>query len=235
MSIATAAAITGLVGTFSLVAKGADRYYISAPMAFITIGAFMGLILRASGQPVVGRGTGPELLLIISEITLVVILFHDASTINFKELYIGIPLRLLTIGLCLTLLLLYFTTRALLPDVGVFGALLIAAALTPTDAGLGAPTILNPKVPSRIRQALNVESGMNDGMITPVVLIALAGLENEEGSNSSNIPQVALIPVTIAIGLAIFTAPFFALALDYAFNHRISTHAGMELSLSTLT
>ena len=60
-------------------------------------------------------------------------------------------------------------------------ALLLAAALAPTDAGLGAPTVLNPVVPTRVRRALNVESGLNDGLATPVVLFAIAAIAGEEG------------------------------------------------------
>ena len=63
----------------------------------------------------------------------------------------------------------------------VMVALLLAAALAPTDAGLGAATVLNPVVPVRIRRALNVESGLNDGLITPVVLFAIAAAAGEEG------------------------------------------------------
>jgi NhaP-type Na+/H+ or K+/H+ antiporter len=63
----------------------------------------------------------------------------------------------------------------------VWVALLLAAALTPTDAGLGAATVLNPVVPVRIRRVLNVESGVNDGMATPAVLFAIAVIAGEEG------------------------------------------------------
>ena len=226
MAEITVTLIVGLVGTFSLVAKKADSFNISAPMVFITMGVFMGLILRAIDESVVGDGTPHELVLIIAELTLVIVLFHDASTIHLKTLFISIPLRLLTVGLALTLLALFGVVRALLPNIGAFGALLVAASLTPTDAGLGAPTILNENVPSRIRQALNVESGINDGMITPIVFISLAGLVSSEGSGAESIPEVALAPIAIAVALAAFITPVFSYALDYTAKEKISTHAG---------
>ena len=82
--------------------------------------------------------------------------------------------RLLLIGLPLTIGAGYLVARGLFPDIGVWLALLLAAALAPTDAGLGAATVLNPVVPVRVRRILNVESGLNDGLATPVVLFAIA-------------------------------------------------------------
>ena len=228
MSEVTITVITVLIGAFSLVAKSADHINISPPMVFITIGAIVGVILRAVGENVVGNGTSEEIVLLIAELTLIVVLFHDASTIQLKDLHVGLPLRLLSIGLGITLVTIFFVSWALLPAVGVFGALLIAGALSPTDAGLGAPTILNPKVPSSIRQALNVESGLNDGMCTPVIFIALAGLSNSEGGGGSpDIPKVALIPIAISIALAGGITPIFAKVLDYSAVNHTSTHAGM--------
>ena len=66
------------------------------------------------------------------------------------------------------------------PAMPVMVGLLLAAALAPTDAGLGAATVLNPVVPVRVRRVLNVESGLNDGLITPVVLFAIAAVAGEE-------------------------------------------------------
>eukprot|EP00600_Ochromonadales_sp_CCMP1393_P006373 CAMPEP_0174967372 /NCGR_PEP_ID=MMETSP0004_2-20121128/7550_1 /TAXON_ID=420556 /ORGANISM="Ochromonas sp., Strain CCMP1393" /LENGTH=545 /DNA_ID=CAMNT_0016216503 /DNA_START=358 /DNA_END=1995 /DNA_ORIENTATION=- len=194
----------------------------------------MGIITGAilDDVPGAGNGTEQEVIIVIAELCLIVVLFHDASTIQFRELYVSLPSRLLAIGLPITLLSLYYTVRALLPDIGVNGALLVAAALTPTDAGLGAPTILNPKVPSRVRQALNVESGINDGLITPIVFIAISGLvEKEEGGGTPDIANVALVPIAIAIALAAGIAPVFAFVMDRTAKHKWSTHAGRSISL----
>jgi NhaP-type Na+/H+ or K+/H+ antiporter len=51
----------------------------------------------------------------------------------------------------------------------------VGAALAPTDAALGAGMMVNAAVPARIRRLLNVESGLNDGIATPFVLVAIAG------------------------------------------------------------
>jgi NhaP-type Na+/H+ or K+/H+ antiporter len=146
------------------------------PLSLSLSGIISGILLRQIDD--VESNTNLEIVLLVAELTLIVVLFHDASTVQIGDLYVSFPTRMLGIGLPMTLILLLFTVWAMMPSIGFYGALLVAAALTPTDAGLGAPTILNPAVPSRIRQALNVESGINDGLITPIVLIAIEGLVN---------------------------------------------------------
>ena len=107
---------------------------------FLTVGAMSALVLNES----LGEKS-PEIIRVLAELTLIVVLFHDASTVHWKELYVGLPLRLLCIGLPITLTSIYYCVKGLMPELGIYSTLLIAAALTPTDAGLGAPTILNPK------------------------------------------------------------------------------------------
>ena len=84
-------------------------------------------------------------------------------------------------------------------------ALLLAAALAPTDAGLGAATVLNPAVPVRVRRVLNVESGLNDGLITPVVLFAIAAVGGEEGlrTGSSVVQGLVDLGVGAVLGAAV--------------------------------
>jgi sodium/hydrogen antiporter len=106
----------------------------------------------------------------------VLVLFDDAAELQPCELRADFALtgRLLLVGLPLTIGAGYFLARGLFPEVGVWLALVLAAALAPTDAGLGAATVLNPVVPTRVRRILNVESCMNDGLATPVLLFVVA-------------------------------------------------------------
>jgi len=87
----------------------------------------------------------------------------------------------LGIGLPLTLLAGWGLATWLFPSLGIWLALLVAAALAPTDAALGIPVVTNPAVPSRVRRLITVESGLNDGIATPVVMLALAGAASAEG------------------------------------------------------
>ena len=84
-------------------------------------------------------------------------------------------LRLLGIGLPLTIGLGTLLAVAMFNGMNIWPALLVGAALAPTDAALGAGMMVNPAVPARIRRLINVESGLNDGIATPVVLVAVAG------------------------------------------------------------
>ena len=119
----------------------------------------------------------------LAEATLALVLFCDASRINLGHLRreVGVPLRLLAIGLPLTIAL------GALAAVGVFGeltveeALILAIVLAPTDAALGQAVVTEPRIPERIRQGLNVESGLNDGICVPLLFaaVAVADVESE--------------------------------------------------------
>jgi sodium/hydrogen antiporter len=63
----------------------------------------------------------------------------------------------------------------------LWAAMLLGAALSPTDATLGVSVMSDPRVPARIRRVLNVESGLNDGIATPIVLVAIAGVAADVG------------------------------------------------------
>jgi len=111
----------------------------------------------------------------LAEATLVIVLFTDASRIDLKVLRKNyeLPLRLLAIGLPLTILAGTLVAAALLDTLTFWEAAVAAAILAPTDAALGQAVVSSPKVPVRIRQALNVESGLNDGLALPVVLFLI--------------------------------------------------------------
>ena len=145
------------------------RVYLTGPIVFMVAGALL-------GRTVLSGDVDSTVILTIAEVTLALMLFHDASQLQPRELRgdSGFTLRLLFVGLPLAIGAGYLVARGLFPDIGIWLALLLAAALTPTDAGLGAATVLNPVVPVRVRRILNVESGLNDGLATPVVLFAVA-------------------------------------------------------------
>lgn len=160
-----------LVG-FALTERRLEREWLTAPLVFTAAGW---LIAELAGgtRPV---GLDAETVRVLAEATLALLLFHDASKLKLREVRAewGLIARLLLLGLPLTVLAGYGAVAVLLPGLGVGLTLFVASALAPTDAALGAPTVSNPAVPSRIRSLLNAESGLNDGLATPVVLFALA-------------------------------------------------------------
>ncbi|MET0415878.1 MAG: cation:proton antiporter, partial [Actinoplanes sp.] len=143
---------------------------LTAPMVFVAVG-----VLLAAQVPDVDAMAG--WIKALTEVTLVWVLFSDAARVGIRELRTdaGVYGRLLGVGLPLTVAAGCLAAWALFGDLGLWMALLIGAALAPTDAALGAVVISHPAVPVRVRRILNVESGLNDGIVTPVVLLALAG------------------------------------------------------------
>ena len=166
-----------LVLAFAASARALGRIDVTAPMAFVAAGALLSLAL-----PDLGEGAR-EALTLLTELTLALILFHDAAQVRPRQITADRALmaRLLLVGLPLTMAAGWLVGWVLFPGVPPLMLLLLAAAVAPTDAGLGAATVLNPVVPVRVRRMLNVESGLNDGLSTPFVLFAIAALAGEEG------------------------------------------------------
>src|SRR5215217_2777105 len=173
-------------------------------VVFVAVGA----VLAAVG--LVDATTAPEHLKPLVEITLVWVLFSDAARVRVHDLRrdLGAVLRLLGLGLPLTVLAGWGLALWLFPVLGVWLALLVGAALAPTDAALGVPVVTNAAVPSRVRRLISVESGLNDGIATPIVMVAIAGvaaLQDVGGSSGAGGALVELAAgagVGTAVGLA---------------------------------
>jgi NhaP-type Na+/H+ or K+/H+ antiporter len=166
---------------FGVVSRRAERSFVSPPMVFV----LLGLALGTSGLGWLELEEGGGVVHRLAEITLALVLFTDASRIDLSCLRRerSIPLRLLGIGLPLTIVLGAVVALPIFPGLGIWEALLLAAVLAPTDAALGQSVVSSPLLPVRIRQSLNVESGLNDGIVLPVVLLvaSLAGARAEGG------------------------------------------------------
>ncbi len=127
---------------------------------------------------------GSESVRWVAEATLTVVLFSDASRIDLAALrreYV-VPLRLLGIGLPLTIVAGALAGVVVFGQLALIEAVLLAIVLAPTDAALGQAVVTDPRIPSRVRQGLNVESGLNDGICVPLLLIAIAIAEAQEGA-----------------------------------------------------
>ena len=119
----------------------------------------------------------------LAEATLALVLFCDASRVDLRQLRreVGLPLRLLGVGLPLTIALGALAAAALFGQLTVEEAVILGVVLAPTDAALGQAVVTEPRVPSRIREGLNVESGLNDGICVPLLFaaVALADVKSE--------------------------------------------------------
>ncbi|HEY9310727.1 sodium:proton antiporter [Williamsia sp.] len=171
--------LVGAVFVYSILAARLDRARISAPMVFVAFGVLIG----ASGLGLIDVDAGAHWLLTIAELTLALLLFSDASHLRLRDVEgdSGPPTRLLFIGLPLTLLAGTLFAYWMFPDRGWVVAALIAAIIAPTDAALGAAVVSDKRVPGRIRRILNVESGLNDGLATPVVMVLITVVASDVG------------------------------------------------------
>lgn len=157
---------------FALVSRRMEAEILTAPMAFTALG----LALGGAGLGLIDLPVGRPFVDGLAEVTLALVLFTDAARINVSRLgrEHGLPLRMLSVGLPLTILAGTGAALLLFPDLGPWDAALLAVILAPTDAALGQAVVMNRRVPVRIRQALNVESGLNDGLVFPVLLIVVS-------------------------------------------------------------
>ncbi len=156
---------------------------ISGPMVFMAIG----LALGDAGLGVLDLGYDESGVRFLAEATLVVVLFTGAISIRLPELEreIALPARLLGIAMPLTIVLGAATAGLLLDGFSVWEAALLGAILAPTDAALGEAVVTDGRVPRRIRQTLSTESGLNDGIALPVVMLFLALAARAEGLASA--------------------------------------------------
>lgn len=165
---------------FAAVSGRIEGTSITPAMCFTAAGLAVGVDALGIFDP---EATG-ESVKLLAEATLTVVLFSDASRINLKALRqeIGVPARLLGIGLPLTIVAGFLLALPLLSRLAWPEALVLAVVLAPTDAALGQAVVTYPRLPSSVRQSLNVESGLNDGICVPLFLIALSVAQAEEGA-----------------------------------------------------
>jgi sodium/hydrogen antiporter len=202
MSESDLAIMAALVFAWGTLSARLERFDVTAPIIFV----LAGVLLTHGPLAVLSVTPAPELVKGLAEATLVLVLFSDASRVGLRELRAdaGLYGRLLGIGLPLTIGLGTLLALALFGGMSIWLALLVGAALAPTDAALGAGMIVNPAVPARIRRLINVESGLNDGIATPFVLVALAGAQTAEHAHASG-PGKAVVELVVglAIGVAV--------------------------------
>ncbi len=163
-----------IVALMVLAFAGVSGRISASPFTPPMIFAGAGLLLGAYGLlPPLALD---DALHLVAELTLVVVLFTDAARIELASLRrgYGVPLRLLAIAMPLTVLLGGVVAAIVFPAFGWADALLLGAILAPTDAALGEAVVTNARVPSRVRQALSVESGLNDGVALPAIMILCA-------------------------------------------------------------
>ena len=195
----TLATLAALMLGYAAVSRRLSHSILTAPIVFVAAGLAVG----SEGLGWVDVQESTSSVRILAEATLALVLFADASRIDLAALRreYAVPGRLLGIGLPLTIVVGTALALAVLPGLALVEAFLVAVVLAPTDAALGLAVVTDPRLPSRIRQGLNVESGLNDGICVPLLLVALAVAEAEENTIHVH-TAVTLVAEELGYGVA---------------------------------
>src|SRR5215203_1621485 len=177
--------LAAVIFIFGLVSRRLEQTVLTAPIVFVVAGAILG----PGGLGLLEFKLDDHTVLLLGEITLAIVLFTDAASIKLSALRQneGLPLRLLGIGMPLTIVLGTIVAALVLTDLTIWEAAIVGTVLAPTDAALGQAVVSNLRVPLRIRQALNVEAGLNAGLSVPFLALFLALAEAEEEHVSADI------------------------------------------------
>lgn len=214
---------------FGGVSQRLQTTFITPSMVFVVVG-----FLVASDQVgFVDIDLQSGVIGTMAELTLVLVLYTDAARIGLQPLSrdFHLPARLLGIGFPLTIVAGAIVARVLFPEFSVWEAALLGVLLAPTDAALGQIVVSSPLVPVRIRQALNVESGLNDGLAVPALLIALSFVGETHAAVTAPswvapvLRQIVLAPI---VGVAI--AYVGGHLVDYAARSKWMSHVFQELA-----
>jgi len=174
--------ITLVILGYGYFSKLLGKYNISGPMVFTAVGVLLSSLVLGN-KPV---NFNAEAVQIVAEIALIVVLFSDAAALDINRLKAKwrLPTRLLFVALPISIVFTYFTAQFFFPEESVLYLLLLALILAPTDAALGKVVVSDKRIPETIRNTINVESGLNDGIVFPVLLTVLA-LISSNGSGSA--------------------------------------------------
>jgi NhaP-type Na+/H+ or K+/H+ antiporter len=200
---------------YSVVARRLDRTPVNGALVYLVFGLVIGPVgLGIFDVSISNEGIGT-----VAELTLALVLFTDAANADLAVLRrsFRLPQRLLMFGLPLTILLGFGTGVVLLPELGLLEVAILATMLAPTDAALGKAVVGNAAVPAPVREGLNVESGLNDGICVPILftLLALAGGAGEAGELAlSLLAQELGIGLLVGVGLAAGGAQILRLAVN---------------------
>lgn len=192
-----------LLFIYGIFSNQLNKWSISGPMVFTILGLLTFGLAGSSGLEIEGDSLG-----LIGQVALIAILFTDASNLTLKEFFkvYRKPVKLLFIGLPLTMILGLITAKMVFPEINLFALAVMAFILSPTDAALGQAVVQSPKVPLQIRESINVESGLNDGLVLPPILICAAlvqGMSAQIGGDSIGLYISKQILIGPAIGIVL--------------------------------
>ena len=219
---------------YSSVAGRVERTWVSGPILF----TIFGLLIGPLGLDLLSFKPDGETLRTLAELTLALVLFTDAAGADMDVLRKteALPTRLLLIGLPLTILLGFGVGVLLFERLSLFEVALLATMLAPTDAALGKGVVTNEAVPNPVRQGLNVESGLNDGICVPILFVFLALATGKAGEGGPWKLAMMLVAEEIGIGLAVglVLTTMAGLLLKFAKGQQWLTHTWIQVPVVAL-
>jgi NhaP-type Na+/H+ or K+/H+ antiporter len=219
---------------YSAIAGRVERTWVSGPIVF----AIFGLLIGPVGLDLLSFKADGETIRTLAELTLALVLFTDAAGADLPVLRRteALPARLLLIGLPLTILLGFGVGVLLFEKLSLFEVALLATMLAPTDAALGKAVVTNEAVPNAVRQGLNVESGLNDGICVPILFVFLALATGKGGEGGPWQLAMVLVAKEIGIGLAVglVLTTMAALLLKFAKGQQWLTHSWIQIPVVAL-
>ena len=231
----TLAVLAVFVFLYSAVAGGVERTRISGPMVFTIVGLVVGPVGLGWLQPELDN----QALRTLADITLALVLFIDAANadLGVVKRTLVIPRRMLILGLPLTIALGFGAGLVVFDQLSLFAVAILATMLAATDAALGKAVITNKAVPSRIREGLNVESGLNDGICVPILFLFIALALGADTGGSSAAFAIKLVAQEVGIGLVVglgLTA-VGARILKFCWNRGWITETWLQLPVVALS
>lgn len=227
------AIVAGGLLLYAMISGRLEGTVVTAPMVFIVFG----FAISSSGFGIASVDPGHSAIHFIAEFTLILVLFTDAARIDLGRVRQdhNLPVRMLTIGLPLAIVAGTVIAALLFPQFTLWEAALLAALLAPTDAALGQSVVSAKAVPIRIRQAINVESGLNDGIALPAVLLlaALAG-SSSEATGAGEWVRFGLLQVTLGPIAGIVIGYVGARLLDHAAERGWANNAFQGIGILAL-
>jgi NhaP-type Na+/H+ or K+/H+ antiporter len=183
---------------YSVVAGRIEKSIISGPMIFV----FSGFVMGSAGLGWMGDTVTQDQMRVLADLTLALVLFIDAANADLSVLrkQMKIPSRMLLIGLPGVILLGFGFAVLLFDELSIYEAAILATMLAATDAALGKAVIVNKIVPVRVREALNAESGLNDGLCVPVLLFFIALATAAAAGDEHTTSAIFLIVKELGIG-----------------------------------
>lgn len=193
--------LAAFVFFYSIISGKLEQTPFNGALVFMLFGLMFGQL----GFELLDLNVNKEALGLLAELTLALVLFTDASSANLDVLRqsFRIPQRLLLIGLPLTIILGFLVGLLLFNDLSMLEIAILATMLAPTDAALGKAVVTDERVPSKIREGLNVESGLNDGICVPILFVFIALVGKSSGETDTMLLALKLVGEEIGIGLIV--------------------------------